>query len=48
MISSFSGSDIFRGFTHFAPIFSPMDTGQILAEILVAGAMRIHLIGVAG
>ena len=25
-----------------------MDTGQILADILVAGQMRIHLIGVAG
>ena len=25
-----------------------MDTGQILADILVAGEMRIHLIGVAG
>src|SRR5215210_166474 len=26
----------------------PMDTGQILAEILVGGELRIHLIGVAG
>ena len=30
------------------PITYSMDTGQILADILVAGEMRIHLIGVAG
>jgi len=30
------------------PSTSSMDTGQILADILVAGEMRIHLIGVAG
>ncbi len=30
------------------PNYRSMDTGQILADILVAGEMRIHLIGVAG
>jgi len=30
------------------PRIHSMDTGQILADILVAGEMRVHLIGVAG
>src|SRR5450432_845541 len=29
-------------------VFNKMDTGQILADILVGGEMRVHLIGVAG
>jgi UDP-N-acetylmuramate--alanine ligase len=33
---------------HFPSPIRFMDTGQILADILVAGEMRIHLIGVAG
>jgi len=34
--------------THTHAHTHSMDTGQILADILVAGEMRIHLIGVAG
>lgn len=48
MISLFPGSDMLRGPAAIAAFFSSMDTGQILAQILVGGELRIHLIGVAG
>ncbi|MGA3169930.1 MAG: UDP-N-acetylmuramate--L-alanine ligase [Chthoniobacteraceae bacterium] len=41
-------SNLFLSSTDARSSKPSMDTGQILADILVAGEMRIHLIGVAG
>lgn len=42
------GSDMLPAGETIASPFRSMDTGQIVADILCAGELRVHLIGVAG
>lgn len=49
LVLNFCGFDILSGSARRAPnFFQSMDTGQILAQIVAGGELRIHLIGVAG
>ncbi|MEA3186627.1 MAG: UDP-N-acetylmuramate--alanine ligase [Chthoniobacter sp.] len=48
LVLNFSPSGMLSAGAPDAPLFTSMDTGQILADILFAGEMRVHLIGVAG
>ena len=47
-VSHFPAFDMMSPIGRVPPAFRFMDTGQILADILCAGEMRVHLIGVAG